>query len=85
MAIWQSIIAEKAMAIPQSFIAKQAMPFWQSLIVEKAMAILQSFIAKQAMPFGDHLSLKKRWQFGYVILHNIRRQFGDTQLLRVCG
>ncbi len=37
------------------------------------------------MPFGDHLSLNKQRQFGYVLLLNIRRRFGDTQSLRICG
>jgi hypothetical protein len=36
------------------------------------MTIWRSFIAEKAMPFGDHLLLKKRWQFGYGLLLNIR-------------
>jgi hypothetical protein len=36
------------------------------------MAIWRSFIAEKAMPLGNHLLLKKRWQFGYVLLLNIR-------------
>jgi hypothetical protein len=36
------------------------------------MAIWRSFIAKLAMPFGNHLSLNKQWQFGYVLLLNVR-------------
>jgi hypothetical protein len=49
------------------------------------MAIWRSFITEKAMPFGNHLSLKKQWRFGYVLLLNIRRQFGDTHSLSFCG
>jgi hypothetical protein len=30
------------------------------------------------MPFGNHLSLKKRWQFGYVLLLNKRCHLAIT-------
>jgi hypothetical protein len=49
------------------------------------MAIWRSRIAKQAMPFGDHLSLNKQRRFGYVLLLNIRQQFGNKQSPSVRG
>jgi hypothetical protein len=47
------------------------------------LATLRQPIAKQAMPFGDRLSLKKRKQFGYVLLLNICWRLGDEQSLSV--
>jgi hypothetical protein len=71
MPIWQSNLLNNCFAI------------WLWRIARSLLAILQQPIAKQAMPFGDHLLLKKRKQFGYILLLNICWRLGDEQSLSV--
>jgi hypothetical protein len=71
------------MAIRRSNLLNNRFAIWLCHIVGFSLAMLQQPIAKQAMPFGNHQLLKKRKQFGYVLLLAICWRLGDEQLLSV--